>query len=222
MDVEDFYKELGLEAVGEASTPSEIRKAYRAKALVLHPDKRPDDPKAAAEFNRLQKAYEVLTDDKARKAYDELLALRRARVEKEGKQSAKRQKMMQDLRQREQAFEAEQQQRRAETATAQRLKAEIERIRATRRGVPSTNGVRPSVPVERPEPAPQPAAADRDRMIKVSWLGSEGYTASRLRDIFSRFGTVEDVVVGPKKSTTKGYALLVMDSKEAAVSFLQP
>lgn len=40
----------------------EIRKAYRARALVCHPHKRPDDPNAAALFQKIQTAYELLTD----------------------------------------------------------------------------------------------------------------------------------------------------------------
>ena len=41
--------------------------------LVKHPDKRRGDPNAAAEFDELQKAYELLTDEQARGAYDDLI-----------------------------------------------------------------------------------------------------------------------------------------------------
>lgn len=37
-----------------------IKKAYRAKAKMVHPDVKPGDAEAAAEFQKLQVAYEVL------------------------------------------------------------------------------------------------------------------------------------------------------------------
>jgi len=43
-----------------------VKKAYRKKALVCHPDKNPDNPKAAELFHQLSKALEILTDESAR------------------------------------------------------------------------------------------------------------------------------------------------------------
>ena len=44
----------------------QITSAYRKKALKYHPDKNPDDPTAAERFQRLSKAYNVLTDPAAK------------------------------------------------------------------------------------------------------------------------------------------------------------
>lgn len=44
----------------------QIKKAYRKKALTCHPDKNPNNPKAAELFHELSKALEILTDEKAR------------------------------------------------------------------------------------------------------------------------------------------------------------
>lgn len=44
----------------------QIKKSYRKKALKCHPDKCPDDPKAAEAFRQLQKALEILSDEVAR------------------------------------------------------------------------------------------------------------------------------------------------------------
>ncbi|KAG9480899.1 hypothetical protein GDO78_010264, partial [Eleutherodactylus coqui] len=43
-----------------------IKKAYRQKALTCHPDKNPDNPRAAELFHQLSQALEVLTDGAAR------------------------------------------------------------------------------------------------------------------------------------------------------------
>ena len=44
----------------------QITSAYRKKALKYHPDKNPDDPTAAERFQRLSKAYSVLSDPAAK------------------------------------------------------------------------------------------------------------------------------------------------------------
>lgn len=73
----DHYKILGLPS-GEEGTKleeKEITKAYRAKALKLHPDKRPNDPNAKAKFQRLNSSYAILRDPKARKLFDSSLRI---------------------------------------------------------------------------------------------------------------------------------------------------
>ncbi|KAI8833960.1 X-domain of DnaJ-containing-domain-containing protein [Chytriomyces cf. hyalinus JEL632] len=62
-----FYDRLG---VAPTATRTEIKKAYRLKALALHPDKNPDDPTASERFQQLGAAYQVLIDDQLREAYD--------------------------------------------------------------------------------------------------------------------------------------------------------
>ena len=64
---ENAFSILGLRV--DAST-SEIKQAYRKISLEHHPDKRPDDPKAAEKFIRYQSAYEVLKDTTQRNKYN--------------------------------------------------------------------------------------------------------------------------------------------------------
>jgi DnaJ-class molecular chaperone len=65
----EYYKILGIE---KSASEKEIKKAYRKKALLLHPDRNQDNKeKAEKEFKQLNKAYEVLSDPEKRKIYDQ-------------------------------------------------------------------------------------------------------------------------------------------------------
>lgn len=65
----DYYRILG---VPESATAEEIKKAYRDLAKKYHPDRNPDDPKAAERFKEAGEAYAVLSDEEKRKQYDQL------------------------------------------------------------------------------------------------------------------------------------------------------
>lgn len=62
-----YYDLLGIKV---DATSLEIKKAYRKAAIKLHPDKNPDDPNAAARFQEVGEAYQVLSDDTLRLKYD--------------------------------------------------------------------------------------------------------------------------------------------------------
>ena len=62
-----LYDMLG---VPKTATQTEIKKAYRKLALIQHPDKCPDNPQANENFLKLNKAYQVLSDEKKRARYD--------------------------------------------------------------------------------------------------------------------------------------------------------
>ena len=64
---EDLYQTLGVD---RSATKDDIKKAHRKLALKFHPDKNPDDKAAQDKFKRIQEAYDVLSDEEKRAAYD--------------------------------------------------------------------------------------------------------------------------------------------------------
>ncbi|KAJ1625077.1 hypothetical protein T492DRAFT_1042138 [Pavlovales sp. CCMP2436] len=65
----DYYAALGLK---KTATLVDIKRAYRARALVSHPDKaKPGEEEAATEaFRKVAQAYETLSDPQTRRQYD--------------------------------------------------------------------------------------------------------------------------------------------------------
>lgn len=64
---EDFYIILG---VSKEASGTEIKKAYRKKAIEFHPDKNPGDAKAEEKFKQAAEAYEILSDADKKAKYD--------------------------------------------------------------------------------------------------------------------------------------------------------
>ena len=62
-----LYDTLG---VSKSASADEIKKAYRKLARQYHPDRNPGDASAEEKFKEVQTAYDVLSDDEKRKAYD--------------------------------------------------------------------------------------------------------------------------------------------------------
>jgi len=63
---------------------------------------------------------------------------------------------------------------------------------------------------------------DKGKILKVTWDGSaDSYTAAKLEELFQKFGKVEDVVIKTRKSRSKGSAIVVMGTKEAALLAMQ-
>ncbi|XP_044753785.1 dnaJ homolog subfamily B member 6-B isoform X2 [Coccinella septempunctata] len=65
----DYYKVL---EVPKGASVADIKKAYRKLALKWHPDKNPNNmDEATKRFKEISEAYEVLSDEKKRRIYDQ-------------------------------------------------------------------------------------------------------------------------------------------------------
>jgi len=72
MAQQDYYAVLGVPA---SASQDEIKKQYRKLAAKHHPDKNPNDPKAADTFKAISEAYQTLGDAEKRKQYDQMRQL---------------------------------------------------------------------------------------------------------------------------------------------------
>ncbi|NRN28391.1 molecular chaperone DnaJ [Photorhabdus heterorhabditis] len=64
----DCYEVLG---VSKTADEKEIKKAYKRLAMKYHPDRNQGDKDAESKFKEVKEAYEILTDDQKRAAYDQ-------------------------------------------------------------------------------------------------------------------------------------------------------
>src|SRR5271155_3058815 len=67
MAKQDFYEMLG---VARGASADDLKKAYRKLAMQHHPDKNPGDKKAEEKFKEISNAYDILSDEQKRAAYD--------------------------------------------------------------------------------------------------------------------------------------------------------
>jgi len=65
--IKNYYQVLGVDI---NATTEDIKKAYRKHATKFHPDKHDGDKFFEDKFKELQEAYEILSDELKRAAYD--------------------------------------------------------------------------------------------------------------------------------------------------------
>jgi len=68
MSKRDYYEVLGVD---KSAGEREIKKAYKKLAMKYHPDRTQGDKALEVKFKEIQEAYEVLSDEQKRAAYDQ-------------------------------------------------------------------------------------------------------------------------------------------------------
>ncbi|XP_063385134.1 dnaJ homolog subfamily C member 17 [Cydia fagiglandana] len=210
----DLYAILDLTI---SATETEIKKAYRKKALQCHPDKNPDDPKAAEAFHELSRALEILTDAAARSAYDKVLRAKEAAKLRHKELDSKRQKLKEDLERRE---------REAMSGSGinltdeQKLAAEIQRLQKEGSRLLQEEQKRIKEEIQRSlSRLSEPVWDSSLNRIKIKWKADKtdnsngGYDEAILRKFLKKYGDIVALIVSPKK---KGSALVEFDNKEAS------
>jgi len=204
-DEEDYY---GILEISPDSDEATIKKAYKLLSKRVHPDKNKGDPNAAKKFHSVHKAYEVLTDPKAKEAFDNVVRARLARKKRDNVMDAKRKRMKDDLEEREKSFKKSKDD---EEEAKKKLKQEIERLKQ--------EGQKRRAEEEKKK-AEQKKKEEEEKSsilstLKVSWDKTKGdYAQERLKEIFRMFGDIDYVVIGKGK---KGSAMVSFKAVHSAV-----
>ncbi|KAH8241302.1 hypothetical protein KR032_007706 [Drosophila birchii] len=217
----NLYDLLGISIEAEQN---EIRKAYRKRALDCHPDKNPDNPQAAERFHELSKALEILTDESARAAYDKVLRAKKAAELRSRQLDSKRQKLKQELEQREREALHKLQKSQPYSTVARSdeelLQDQIERLRreGSRLLEEEQRAMREQLQrshAEHQKLQQQPIKFDSaQHRIKIKWKADPGqdYTQEQLLKYLKKYGEVVALVVNSKR---RGRAMVELGTREA-------
>jgi len=224
----DLY---GLLGVTSTATESEIKKAYRKSALKCHPDKNPDDPKAAALFIELSSALEILTDAKAKEAYDRTLKAKQLAAERTAVLDVKRRKLKEDLERREKEAQAARKTTiytptpsESQKTDEDLLRKEVERLKKEGSAAlrEEQEIIRQQLLKEQKDKVSfiqetyhyseeQDEGGNSRAKFKIKWSPSVLIDESKLRNILSRYGKIANLVV------IKRTALVEFENEEDAV-----
>ncbi|CAI9176716.1 unnamed protein product [Rangifer tarandus platyrhynchus] len=221
----DLYALLGIE---EKAEDKEVKKAYRQKALSCHPDKNPDNPRAAELFHQLSQALEVLTDAAARAAYDKVRKAKKQAAERAQKLDERRKKVKLDLEARERQAQALGSEEEEESGSARTLEQEIERLReeGSRQLEEQQRLIREQIRQEQEQRlrgmAENPENKETPK-LKLKWKSKKeaesqgGYSRDVLLRLFQKYGEVLNLVLSSKKAGTAVVEFATVKAAELAV-----
>jgi DnaJ family protein C protein 17 len=207
----DLYKLFDLD---EECTLEQIKKAYRKKALELHPDKNLDKKEEAEErFVELGKAFEILTDKSAKSAYDAVRKQKREKAKRDEMLDGKRRKLKEELESREQAAREKQEQQTTQmrkNKDEERLQNEIDRLRkeGSRLLEEEMNYINEQLRLDKLKTNQQKETSkikttkkQTPPRIKVTWSkDATKLDQDLLHFLFSKYGEIEVLVVSQKSS----------------------
>ena len=205
----DLYLLFGVD---ENASEVAIKKAFRQKALSCHPDKNPDDPNASREFQKCQRAAEILLDPDARQAYDRVLRSRKERLSRSRELDGTRKKFKDELEAREKSSRDS---KTEELDQALKLAQEIERLR--REGCKQLEKENEELQRqirEQTGPSVETKSGEEDETrVKVGWKNAPSTVdADRVRRLFERFGQINEFIV-----SSKGKSALIVYKDPAAI-----
>ncbi|XP_048340247.1 dnaJ homolog subfamily C member 17 [Sphaerodactylus townsendi] len=222
----DLYELLG---VGEKAVDKEIKKAYRQKALTCHPDKNPDNPKAAELFHQLSQALAVLTDAAARAAYDKVRKAKKQAAERTEKLDERRKKVKLDLEARERQAQAEVS-KEEEIRITRTLEEEILRLReeGSRQLEEQQRLIQEQIQLEREQRIRGKQDGYREEgkgtpKLKLRWKCKKedetkgGYSKEVLLQILQKYGEVLNLVISSKKTGSAVVEFATVKAAEMAV-----
>ena len=219
----DRVKSLDLYALLEVEPDVDekvLKKAYRKKALTCHPDKNPGNKAAVELFHQLSDALEVLSDEKTRAAYDNLLKARKAAELRNKQLDGKRRKLKEQLEERERSSKTEEEVVRV--TEEEKLAREIERLRreGSRLLEEEQEAMQQQIREEKLQSSNggsrcRTGQAEGVSRVKVKWDRRSGcqYSREQLQQIFSKYGNITGVVLSDKKG---GSALVEFEDLKAA------
>ena len=200
----DLYEFFSVTPV---SSDKDITRAYKKKALQHHPDKNPDDPRASETFQKIAKAYEILSDPAAKAAYDKWVRAKQASLRRAQELSGKRKKLKEELELQEQLSAQETEYMREANRN---MEAEIARLRTE-----GQEWIKKQEELLRAEFQ----STEEDPTLKVQWKAAKtdtnngGYSRDILMEQFGKYGKVLDIIVSKKKN---GRALVVFEKTTCA------
>ncbi|NXT00582.1 DJC17 protein, partial [Jacana jacana] len=222
----DLY---GLLGVGEKASEKEVKTAFRQKALTCHPDKNPDNPRAAEVFHQLSQALAVLTDAAARAAYDRVRKAKKQAAERTQKLDEKRKKVKLDLEAREreaQSHESEE----VDIRITRTLEQEIIRLReeGSRQLEEQQRLIREQIRLEREQHLPgkqerNGAEGKITPKLKLKWKCRKedeargGYSRDVLLRILQKYGDVLNLLISSRRTGSAVVEFATVKAAEMAV-----
>lgn len=200
----DLYEFFSVTPV---SSDKDITRAYKKKALQHHPDKNPDDPLAGETFQKISKAYEILSDPAAKAAYDKWVRAKQASLRRTQELSGKRKKFKEELELQEQLSAQESECMREANRS---MEAEIARLRSE-----GGEWIKRQEELLRAEFQ----NTEEDPTLKAQWRAAKtdanngGYSKDVIMKQFGKYGKLLDVIVSKKKN---GRALIVFEKTACA------
>ncbi|NXH12344.1 DJC17 protein, partial [Bucco capensis] len=207
----------------------QVKKAYRQKALTCHPDKNPDNPRAAEVFHQLSQALAVLTDAAARAAYDKVRQAKKQAAERTQRLDAKRKKVKLDLEAREreaQSHESEEE----ELRTTRTLEQEIIRLReeGSRQLEEQQRLIQEQIWLEREQHVHgkqdrQEAEGKVTPKLKLKWKCRKedetggGYSKDILLQILQKYGDVLNLLISSRRTGSAVVEFATVKAAEMAV-----